>query len=128
MQPWQIMASGVNFFGWLGTYGIMLGPLAGIYIADYYIVKKRNIDVMALYQGAEGRYWYQNGYNVKAILSWALACLLPVMGMFIPSMSAFYNNGYAISFLVGMGLYVLLMKNETTSFVSDEQEEAMTER
>ncbi len=128
MQPWQIMASGVNFFGWLGTYGIMLGPLAGIYIADYYIVKKRNIDVMALYQGAEGRYWYQNGFNVKAIASWALACLLPVMGMFIPSMSAFYNNGYAISFLVGMGLYVLLMKNETTSFVSDEQEEAMTER
>jgi NCS1 family nucleobase:cation symporter-1 len=47
MMPWKLLeTAGAYIFGWLGTYGIMLGPLAGIYIADYYIVKKRNIDVL----------------------------------------------------------------------------------
>ncbi len=128
IQPWNIMASGFNFFGFLGNYGIMLGPLAAIYIADYYIVKKRNIDVMALFQGEKGRYWYSNGVNYKAVITWVVSCILPLAGIFVPSVVFFNQNGYLFSFATAFVLYILLMKNETTSFISDEEEEAMTQR
>jgi len=129
MMPWKLLeTAGAYIFGWLGTYGIMLGPLAGIYIADYYLVKKRNVDVMALYQGEEGRYWYSNGVNNRAMIAWFGGCLLPALGKFIPALKFFADNGYIISFLVAMALYIVLMKSETTSFISDEEEEAMTER
>lgn len=136
-QPWWIFGgAGAYIFGWLGTYGSILSPIAAIFVADYYLVKKRNIDVMALFQGPEGRYWYQNGFNVRAIIAWIVAFVLPLMGNFgVASGTAFGTilhwiaaNGYVFGFLVGLVVYMLLMKNETTSFLTDEEHEALTER
>jgi NCS1 family nucleobase:cation symporter-1 len=129
MMPWKLLeTAGAYIFGWLGTYGIMLGPLAGIYIADYYIVKKRNIDVMALFSAEKGRYWYSGGFNSKAFIAWIAGAALPVIGKLVPAAKTLADNGYIISFVVAMVVYILIMKSETTSFVSDEEEEAMTQR
>lgn len=129
-RPWWIFGgAGAFIFGWLGTYGGILAPIAAIFIADYYIVKKRNIDVMALYQGSEGRYWYQSGWNIRAIIAWICGFILPTLGSLgVASLKWVSANGYVIGFVIGLVVYVLLMKNETTSFISDEEEEAMTER
>jgi len=129
-RPWWIFGgAGAFIFGWLGTYGGILAPIAAIFIADYYIVKKRNIDVMALYQGSEGRYWYQSGWNIRAIIAWICGFILPTLGSLgVASLKWVSANGYVIGFVIGLAVYVLLMKNETTSFISDEEEEAMTER
>jgi len=129
-RPWWIFGgAGAYIFGWLNTYGGILAPVAAIFIADYYIVKKRNIDVMALFQGKDGRYWYQSGWNVKAIIAWVLGFILPTLGNFgVPSLKWIAANGYVFGFVVAFVIYILLMKNETVSFISDEEEEAMTER
>jgi len=136
-QPWWIFSgAGAYIFGWLGTYGSILSPIAAIFVADYYIVKKRNIDVMALFQGQGGRYWYQSGWNVRAIIAWICAFILPLMGNFkVASGTAFGTvlhwiaaNGYAFGFFVGLAIYIVLMKNEKTSLLSDEEHEALTER
>jgi NCS1 family nucleobase:cation symporter-1 len=73
-------------------------------------------------------YWYNNGVNTKAYIAWAAGVALPVIGKFVPAAKTLADNGYIISFVVAMVVYILLMKSETTSLVSDEQEEAMTER
>lgn len=129
-QPWWIFGgAGAYIFGWLGTYGGILAPIAAIFIADYYIVKKRNIDVMALYQGKDGRYWYLSGWNIKAIIAWVCGFILPTLGSLgVPALKWVAANGYLFGFVVGLAVYVLLMKNDAVSFVSDEEEEAMTER
>lgn len=129
-RPWWIFGgAGAFIFGWLNTYGGLLAPIAAIFIADYYIVKKRNIDVMSLFQGAEGRYWYQSGWNVRAIIAWICGFILPTLGNFgVPQLKWVAANGYFVGFAIGLVVYVLLMKNETTSFISSEEEEAMTER
>ncbi len=129
-RPWWIFGGAGEFiFGWLGTYGGILAPIAAIFIADYYIVKKRNIDVMALYQGKDGRYWYQNGWNIKAIIAWVCGFILPTLGSFgVPALKWVSANGYIVGFVIGLAVYVVLMKNETVSFVSDEEEAAMTEK
>ena len=129
-RPWWIFGgAGSYIFGWLNTYGGILAPVAAIFIADYYIVKKRNIDVMALFQGKEGRYWYQGGWNIKAVIAWVVGFALPTLGNFgVAPLKWIAVNGYVFGFVVAFVAYVLLMKNETVSFISDEEEEAMTER
>jgi NCS1 family nucleobase:cation symporter-1 len=132
-QPWNIFGGAAAYiFGWLDVYGGILAPIAAIFIADYYIIKKRNIDVMALYQGAEGRYWYQSGWNVRAIIAWVCGWILPTLGSTLLKESTLFSwiaaNGYIIGFVIGLAVYIALMKSETKSYISDEDEAAITER
>lgn len=129
-RPWWIFGgAGAYIFGWLNTYGGVLAPVAAIFIADYYIVKKRNIDVMALFQGKEGRYWYTNGWNIKAVVAWVAGFILPTLGnLGVSALSWVAANGYFVGFAIGFVVYILLMRGPSPSFVTDEEHEAMTER
>ena len=129
-RPWWIFGgAGAYIFGWLNTYGGILAPVAAIFIADYYIVKKRNIDVMSLFQGKEGRYWYSNGWNWKAVIAWVCGFILPTAGnLGVGALSWIAANGYFFGFGIGFIVYVLLMKGPSSSFVTDEEVAAMTER
>jgi len=129
MKPWQFMQSGNAFiYDWLGLYGVMLAPIAGIFLADYYVVKKKNIDVMSLFQAEEGRYWYQKGFNYIAFFSWLLGCIPPILGKIIPSLHWMTNNGYLISFFISLIIYPILMKTSPHSLVLSDEMESMTER
>lgn len=145
LQPWWIFGSGAAYvFGWLNNYGAMLAPIAGIFIADYYIVKKKQIDVAALYKGSDGRYWYNGGWNLAALISWVASWILPIWANFgsfnipgtqnIASVLGTFGtwvaaNAYIFSFAVGFILYIILIpvfaKN---SFVTDAEHEALTQR
>ena len=129
-RPWWIFSgAGAYIFGWLSTYGGILAPVAAIFVADYYIVKKRKIDVMALFQGKEGRYWYSAGWNIRAVIAWICGFILPTLGNFgVSSLHWIAANGYIFGFVVGFVVYILLMKSETKSFVTDAEAEAMTLR
>jgi len=129
-RPWWIFGgAGAYIFGWLNTYGGMLAPIAAIFIADYYVIKKRNIDVMALFQGSEGRYWYSGGWNIKAVIAWVAGFILPLLGnLGVDALMWFGANGYFIGFAIAFVVYWALMKGPSASFVSDEEVEAMTQR
>lgn len=129
-RPWWIFGgAGAYIFGWLDTYGGILAPIAAIFIADYYVIKKRNIDVMALFQGAEGRYWYQSGWNVRAVVAWVIGWILPTLGNFgVPGLGWIAANGYFVGFALGFIAYVALMKKHDKSFISEEECEALTDR
>jgi NCS1 family nucleobase:cation symporter-1 len=84
---------------------------------------------MALFQGKEGRYWYQSGWNIRAVIAWVIGFILPTMGnLGVTSLKWVAANGYIIGFAIAFIVYVVLMKSETVSFISDDEEEAMTER
>jgi NCS1 family nucleobase:cation symporter-1 len=123
-------------FTFLNVYGGILAPVAAIFIADYYIVKKRNLDVQALYMGSGGRYWYQSGWNLRAILAWVLGAIIPTVVSIlqaagvsdIPAVLTWINaNAYIFGFVVAFILYILFMQNEKGSSISDEEEAALTE-
>lgn len=69
--PWRIVASASNFLTFMGGYAIFLAPIAGIICADYWIVKKQNIDIPGLYD-PHGRYRYWYGINWRAMLAFLL--------------------------------------------------------
>ena len=70
--PWKILSSAETFLAFMGGYAVFLAPIAGILAADYWLVKKQNIDVPALYN-PDGRYRYWNGINWRALFALLLA-------------------------------------------------------
>ncbi|HEY4220182.1 MAG TPA: cytosine permease, partial [Myxococcota bacterium] len=75
--PWKLLASAdVYIFNWLVGYSALLGPIAGILIADYWIVRKRELDVADLYR-PNGRY---AGFNPIALVALVLGILPNVPG------------------------------------------------
>jgi nucleobase:cation symporter-1, NCS1 family len=128
IMPWKLLSSSsVYIYGWLGTYGIFLGPLAGIFIADYYIHRKKLVDMESLYLADKGRYWYGKGVNSKALYTWLLACILPALGLFIPSMRLIADGGWMIGFVIALIVYPILMKGDTASLLSSEENDEITE-
>jgi NCS1 family nucleobase:cation symporter-1 len=70
--PWKILSSAETFLAFMGGYAVFLAPIAGILASDYWLVKKQNIDVPALYN-PDGRYRYWNGINWRALIALLIA-------------------------------------------------------
>lgn len=133
LQAWWIYGDGGAYFTWMNAYGTILAPIAAIFIADYFICKKKRVDVAALFKEKDGRYWYNNGINRAAVIAWVVAFILPLLTFFgvQGSFLAFINSiNYFWSFAVGFVVYILLMKTSLAcnSFITEEEHEEFTER
>jgi NCS1 family nucleobase:cation symporter-1 len=74
-MPWKLLAtSGGYLFTWLGGYGTLLGAIAGILLVDYYFVRKTELKLDDLYRRG-GDYEYSNGWNIHALIAFALGVL-----------------------------------------------------
>jgi NCS1 family nucleobase:cation symporter-1 len=82
IMPWKLIESTQGYvFTWLIAYGGLLGPIAGIMIADYFIVRRGELKVDALYD-PHGAYRYWGGFNPVALGS-LLAAVLPNIPGFV---------------------------------------------
>jgi len=78
--PWKLIADPSGYiFKWLIAYSSLLGPITGIMIVDYFLVRKQKLSVEELYT-EEGRYWFKNGFNFNAIFAMTLGILPNVPG------------------------------------------------
>jgi nucleobase:cation symporter-1, NCS1 family len=112
MQPWYVLATySAYVFTWLGTYGTLLGPIDGIAIADYWLVRGKRLDLDALYR-EKSRYDYSNGVNLRAIAALAVGWILPLLGLFVPALHFFWSGGWFFGLLVALGAYALFMRND----------------
>src|SRR5438132_3896738 len=85
MMPWKLLANHRTFiFGWLGGYAAVLGPVAGIMICDFYLVRRRTLVVNELYLRG-GEYEYSRGFNWRAIGALCIGSAVALMGLVIPS-------------------------------------------
>ncbi|KAF4616222.1 hypothetical protein G7Y89_g15185 [Cudoniella acicularis] len=79
--PWKILSSASTFLAFMGGYAVFLAPIAGILASDYWIVKKQNYDVPALYNpDGRYRYWYGINWRALAALIIAVSPNLPGLG------------------------------------------------
>ena len=104
MQPWALMASfGSYIFVWLVGYSGFLGPIAGVLICDYFVVRKKFLIVEDLYR-REGQYEYSRGFHWHAIGALAAGAAVAFVGLIVPPLRVLYNYawfvGFAVSFLV----------------------------
>ncbi|MCX5639915.1 MAG: NCS1 family nucleobase:cation symporter-1, partial [Planctomycetota bacterium] len=69
IMPWKLLASADTYiFDWLVGYSALLGPIAGIMIADYWILRRKELDVPDLYR-TTGRYAGTNWVAIIALLA-----------------------------------------------------------
>jgi NCS1 family nucleobase:cation symporter-1 len=107
MQPWRLLADPKGYiFTWLLGYSGGLGSIAGVLVADYWIVRRKSLDLKALYlkDGAYG------GWNPAAVVSTFAGCFLAWGGLVIPFMRPLYDYAWFVGFFAAGGLYVLLMR------------------
>ena len=51
MMPWKLLSNLSSYvFGWLVGYSALLGPIAGVMIADYYVIRQSRLNVEDLYR------------------------------------------------------------------------------
>ena len=69
MMPWKLIADPTGYiFTWLIGYSSLLGPIGGILLCDYYIIRKQVLNVDDLYK-IKGEYTYTKGFNIAAPIS-----------------------------------------------------------
>lgn len=104
MMPWKLMASADTYiFDWLVGYSALLGPIAGIMVVDYWVLKKRELDVIDLYR-PHGRY---AGTNYVAIAALVLGALPNVPGFLLTlagEKTGFWVSLYVYAWFTGFTL------------------------
>ncbi len=118
IQPWKLVADPSGYiFQWLVAYSGLLGAVGGILIADYYLIRRTNLDLKSLYQ-SEGPYWYAGGFNPAAIIA-LLIGIAPCVPGFLGTVGvlevsevwiSMYHYAWFISFGASAVCYVILMK------------------
>jgi len=96
IQPWKILADPDGYvFSWLLAYTCLFGSIGGILIADYYLIRKKNIDVQQLYL-TNGKYWYKNGFNIKSFIAFTFG-IAPCIPGFLNSVGIYKTTGFFIN-------------------------------
>jgi nucleobase:cation symporter-1, NCS1 family len=110
MQPWKLLANYGNYiFGWLVGYSGLLGPIAGVLIADYFVVRKKIIVVDDLYRRG-GCYEYTGGFNLRAIGALACGIAVALVGLVLPQLRVLYNYAWFVGFGVSFAVHVALSR------------------
>ena len=114
-QPWKLLANYSNYiFGWLVGYSGFLGPIAGVMICDYFIVRKKIILVKDLYL-RQGFYEFSRGINWRAMAALAAGAGLAFIGLVVPSLRVLYDYAWFVGFGMSFILYWLLMRAPATT-------------
>ena len=112
MMPWKLLSDySAYIFGWLVGYSSFLGPIAGILIADYFILRKQELIVVDLYK-PQGVYTYKNGFNLKAIYALVAGVGIALIGLLVPSVSFLYDYAWFVGFATSFFVYLGLMKEK----------------
>jgi NCS1 family nucleobase:cation symporter-1 len=110
MCPWKLLATpDAYIFGWLVGYSGLLGPVAGIMVCDYFLIRKTVLDVNSLYH-REGVYHYSKGINPRAVVSLVLGVAIALVGLVAPPLRFLYDYAWFVGFFTSGALYVALMR------------------
>jgi NCS1 family nucleobase:cation symporter-1 len=96
-MPWLILEKLTLF---LSYYGGALSAVAGIIICDYYVIRRRRLNIPDLYK-KDGQFRFMNGINPAGLIAWVIAGGLAIY---------FLSIAYLIGLPLGFILYYLLMK------------------
>jgi len=103
MQPWRLLADPRGYiFAWLVGYSGGLGSIAGVLIADYWILRHRDLHLADLYL-PHGRY---AGWNMRAVVATLVGCGLAWGGLVIPLLRPLYDYAWFVGFLSAGAIYV----------------------
>ncbi len=117
MQPWKLLADPSGYiFTWLVGYSGGLGSIAGVMIADYWLVRKTHLEVPDLYL-SQGIYRYFSGWNLAAVIATVLGCFLAWGGKIISPLAPLYDYAWFVGFFAaGLSYWALMSMTKVRIF------------
>ncbi|MFI9384911.1 NCS1 family nucleobase:cation symporter-1 [Kutzneria sp. NPDC052558] len=107
ITPWNLYDNPEVIHYTLETLGAFIGPLFGVLIADYYLVRRQVIDVADLFSmSPTGTYWYRRGFNPRAIIATVVGAAVAVTPVLAPGLAAVAPY----SWFIGMGLSLVVYR------------------
>jgi len=110
MMPWKLLSDfSAYIFGWLVGYSGLLGPVAGVMIADYYILRRARLKLDDLYC-RNGAYEYDGGVNWRAVVALGVGIAVALLGLVVAPLRFLYDYAWFVGFAVAGGVYLALMQ------------------
>jgi NCS1 family nucleobase:cation symporter-1 len=118
MMPWKLVADPNGYiFVWLIAYSALLGPIGGILIADYFVYRRRKLNLAGLYD-EHGEYLFTHGFSLVAIIALAVGALPSVPGFLVqvhalkpeslpPFLTHLYDYAWFVGFAVAFVVYLI---------------------
>ncbi len=118
IMPWKLVADPTGYiFTWLVGYSALLGSIGGVLIADYFVIRKKQLDLPGLY-AQDGPYWYKGGWHPAAFVALA-AGILPNLPGFLGTVKwatvpqfwlDLYSYAWFVSFGISFSVYLALAR------------------
>ena len=108
IMPWKLMESPTTIFTFLSMVGGMLSPVIGVMLADYFLIKKREINLQELYF-SKSKSRFSNGVNWPALLATLFAGCISLIGRFIDILEPIYNISWFTGIVSSIVLYLLFI-------------------
>lgn len=110
MCPWKLLATPDSYvFGWLIGYSALLGPVAGVMVCDYFLIRGTELDLNSLYH-RDGIYHYTKGFNPRAIVALVAGVGIALLGAVVQPLHFLYDYAWFVGAFIAGSAYVLLMK------------------
>lgn len=107
--PWNLYNNPAVIVYFLGGLGALLGPLFGVIMADYWLIRKTRINVPELYSEVRnGSYFYRNGINTRAVAAFIPAAVLSLLIAFLPALQPASSFSWFIGAGIGALAYFLI--------------------
>jgi len=111
---WVSVISNIGMFPFVNTLGAILAPVYGIMIVDYYVIKNQRLDINQLFSTKKGgKYYYNDGWNQKAFVAWAIAGVFSVLTVWHPSLSGLGGYAWIIGAALGTVLHLMMSGKKT---------------
>ena len=105
--PWWLLN---EISGFLIFVSGLLGPVLGILITDYYLIRKKRLELAELYK-VEGIYSYgKTGFNKAALIALFIGEFLALIGYWVPALNFLYSLSWFTGFIISSIIYYLMMK------------------
>jgi NCS1 family nucleobase:cation symporter-1 len=109
LTPWNMYNSPVVINVFLGGLGALLGPLFGIIMVDYWLIKKTRINVPELYSDAPGaEYAYRRGFNPRAVTALVISGVIALLFTFLPVFATVRDFSWFLAAGLGAVIYGLI--------------------
>jgi NCS1 family nucleobase:cation symporter-1 len=111
--PWNVYNNPTVIVYFLGGLGAILGPLFGVIMADYWLIRKTRVNVLALYsESPDGEYHFRGGFNMRAIWALVPAAIIAVIIAVVPTFHAVAGFSWFIGAGLGLVFYLIVADRE----------------
>jgi NCS1 family nucleobase:cation symporter-1 len=111
ITPWNLFNNPdiINYF--LGGLGALLGPLFGIIMVDYYVLRKQQVNVADLFR-ERGQYYYRRGWNPIAVVSFIVSATPAIILALVPAFGFWAPFSWFIGAALGAAVHYVLTSRQ----------------